>query len=390
MFRASESLSPFDYTLFSNILSEWESSSFLSSCFSIWQKYALSDNTPILTSLHVLSFNVRGFDLRWQEVLLLTSSFKFDILILLETGSTDISLCQRAFPNFMVYYQKGENRNGGVLVLARVGLQVIKVDCKLPNVCVIDIKADEELRVLGVYASDSRSWSWDELSPFVSNKCVLFGDFNVDLDQDSSKAEKLLRWADKNSLAPFVPNTPTSLRSNRVIDYAFAYGVNINIQTYKSNTTSDHLPIFSVIPFSTKQNLLDINIHWKVFSLFTDYAHSFWEEIWGEGSMDEIYKDYIRFLYLLRARCTLTFPLDRYRTAIPAGLRSFMSYVRALSFRQLKTRNPALKNKVSFFKKIVRKELKYLRSHQLSTMLHLRNTSAPISVSFWSKTKRYL
>ena len=345
LFRASESLSPFDYTLFSNILSEWESSSFLSS---IWQKYALSDNTPILTSLHVLSFNVRGFDLQWQEVLLLTSSFKFDILILLETGSTDISLCQRAFPNFMIYYQKGENRNGGVLVLVRVGLQVIKVDCKLPNVCVIDIKADKELCMLGVYASDSRSWSWDALSPFVSIKGILFGDFNVDLDQDSTKAEKLLRWADKNSLAPFVPDTPTSLRSNRVIDYAFVYGVNINIQTYKSNTTSDHLPTLSVIPFSAKQNLLGINIHWKVFSLFTDYPYSSWKEIWDKGSMDEIYKDHIRFLYLLRARCTLTFPLDRYRTAIPPELRLFMSYVRALSFRQLKTGNPALKNYVFF------------------------------------------
>ncbi|CAM4827013.1 unnamed protein product [Rotaria magnacalcarata] len=211
-----------------------------------------------------------------------------------------------------------------------MGIQVTKVDSKLPNVCAIDVKTDESLRIIGVYASDSRSWSWEEISPLITSKCVIFGDFNVDVFQDSNKSEKLLHWADMNSLAPFTPDTPTSLRSDRVIDYALARGVNINVQTYKCRTTSDHLPILSSIPVSIKQNLTDKNVHWKVFSLFSEYTSSFWEKSWDSKSIDDTYADYVKFLFLLSARCTVTFPLNKYRVAIPAEVRAFMSTKRFL------------------------------------------------------------
>jgi hypothetical protein len=83
----------------------------LSSCFSIWKSFLPREST-IENYLHVLSFNVRGLDLRIQEVLLLTSSFNFDILILLETGLMDFSFCRQAFSNFIIYYREGENSNG--------------------------------------------------------------------------------------------------------------------------------------------------------------------------------------------------------------------------------------------------------------------------------------
>jgi hypothetical protein len=41
----------------------------------------------------------------------------------------------------------------------------------------------------------------------------------------------MLCWPDKNVLASFTPDTPTSLRSNRIIDYAFASGMSLDIQT---------------------------------------------------------------------------------------------------------------------------------------------------------------
>ncbi|CAF1525178.1 unnamed protein product [Rotaria magnacalcarata] len=271
-----------------------------------------------------------------------------------------------------------------------MGIQVTKVDSKRPNVCAIDVKTDESLRIIGVYASDSRSWSWEEISPLITSKCVIFGDFNVDVFQDSNKSEKLLHWADMNSLAPFTPDTPTSLRSDRVIDYALARGVNINVQTYKCRTTSDHLPILSSIPVSIKQNLTDKNVHWKVFSLFSEYTSSFWEKSWDSKSIDDTYADYVKFLFLLSARCTVTFPLNKYRVAIPAEVRAFMSYVRALSFRQLRTKSSFLKNEVRRLRKIAKNKLSFFFSNQLSTMLRCRNTSAPISATFWSRTKRFL
>ena len=213
------------------------------------------------SSLHVLLFNVRGLSLRWQEILLLAPSLGFDVLILLEIGSIDLSFYQKIFNNFRMFHQTGERRNEGVLVLMKHDLLVKRLECKLANVCIIDIEGENVLRIIGVYAPESKSWTWDDLSLFLSKKCIIFGDFNVDIDCNGKKAEIFLDWADKNFLAPFAPNSSTSLRSDRVIDFALACGVNLDIQTYNGNTSSDHIPIISIIPILAKNKRLGRNIH---------------------------------------------------------------------------------------------------------------------------------
>ncbi|CAF4586909.1 unnamed protein product, partial [Rotaria socialis] len=248
-----------------------------------------------------------------------------------------------------MFYQKGENKFGGVLVMVRNFMQVKRVECSLPNVCVVDVKSEEEIRIVGVYASESRSWNWQQISPLLSENCVIYGDFNVDLEQDGSKAVGLLNWADSYFLAPFTPDNPTSLRSNRVIDYAFSNSAKIDIQTYKGNTTSDHYPILSVLSTKIKETVKGQTVHWKVFNLVTEYTFYFWEKYWSLNNLDMTYNDYVQFLRLLSARCTIFFPLSKYRVAIPAELRSFLSYVRALSFRQMRTKNIELKNHVRAF-----------------------------------------
>ncbi|CAF2066750.1 unnamed protein product [Rotaria magnacalcarata] len=289
-----------------------------------------------------------------------------------------------------MFYQKGENKNGGVLVLLKLDIQVTRIECKLPNVCILNIKGGEVLRIVGVYASESKSWTWDDLSQFLSRKCVVFGDFNVDIDHNGKKAETLLEWADTNFLASFTPDSPTSLRSARVIDYALASGLSIDIQIYNGNTTSDHTPIISVTPTKIKNKIIAKNVHWKVFSRFTEYTFSFWEEMWDLDNIDFVYNDYNRFLFLLSIRCTIVFPLEKYRPSIPVELRSFLSYIRALSFRQMRTESIELKTTVSSLRRVAKSELKSFFSFQLSLILHLRNTSSPAAVWFWSKCKKYL
>ncbi|CAF4285306.1 unnamed protein product, partial [Adineta steineri] len=171
-----------------------------------------------------------------------------------------------------------------------------------------------------VYAPDSRSWSWEDLSPFVNDKSVVYGDFNVDLEQDGVIADNLLNWADSLFLSPFVPDDPTSLKSDTKIDYAFSNITRIEIQTHKMKTTSDH-----------------------------KYTSQFWEKCWCFENVDVSYNDYIQFLSLLTARCTVTFPLSKYRIAIPPYIRCSMSYVRALSFRQKRTKSLDLKREAKRF-----------------------------------------
>ena len=389
LYLAKELLSDFDYSLLSEILLEWESCPLLSTCFSKW-KHSIPSNSSFENSLYILSFNVRGLELRIQEVLLLSLSFNFDILVLLETGVIDFSFCSQAFSNFNMYYQRGEISNGGVLIFVRNTLKSIRVCCSLPNVCVVDIFSDEEkVRLLGIYAPESRSWKWENISQYLAPKCVIYGDFNVDLKKDKMKAELLLEWADAHFLAPFVPDVPTSLRSDRTIDFALCCGFLIDIQAYEGNTTSDHKPILSIIPCSKSRNILGRNVHWKVFSFFCEYVYNYWEARWVQKNFNEVYNDYVTFLSLLITRCTKFFPLKKYRIAIPQELRAFLSYIRAITFRQIKTRDIFLKETVHNLRKIAKKEIKQFISTQVSLTLNMRHTSSPFSVAFWSKTKRF-
>ena len=378
--KAKDRLSSFDFNLFCEILQKWKSCLLLHSCFSLWQKAIPACDIRNPSSLRVLPFNVRGLDLRWQEVLLLISSFKFNILVLLETGVFDASFIQKIFSDYKSFYQKGEHRNGGVLVLVGNDLCVKRVTCNLPNVCVVDVKGDEDFRLLGVYAPDSKSWEWDYLSPFLSSGSIIFGDFNVDTMQDGSKADALLHWAGEHFLAHAIPNSSTSLRSSKVIDYAFMSGLNITIQSYDGNTTSDHFPIISTISMKFSNQRFGKNVHWKVFSLFSEFTFSFWEEKWNLSSLDNTYGDYIRFLSLLSTRCTTFFDMNAYRSAIPAELRSFLSFIRALSFRQARSKCPVLKKEVLCLRRIAKNELNRFFSSQLDRCLLQRYSSSPEAV----------
>jgi hypothetical protein len=77
--------------------------------------------------LNILCLNVRGIERRWGEVCLLSSSLRFDILVLGEVGRVDFSLVDAAFPNFRYFYQPGENAHGGVLVLIHNSIRASQV-----------------------------------------------------------------------------------------------------------------------------------------------------------------------------------------------------------------------------------------------------------------------
>jgi len=388
--KAYASLSSFDFHLFSDILLEWESCTLLDHCFSFWERFIPARNNLQINSLHILSFNVRGFEVRWNEVSLLCSSLNSDILILIETGDIDLSFAEKMFNTFRLYYQKGENKNGGVLIMIKSNIHSYRIKCLLPNVCAVEIIGDEVLRIIGVYAPESKSWIWDDLSHLLSQKCVFFGDFNVDLIQDGTKAVQLQDWADINFLISYLPKSATSKRSNRIIDYAFAYGTSLDIQVYKGKTTSDHRPILSVLPFKIVNRSLDRNIHWKVFSLFTEYTFSFWERRWNLDDIDKTYFEYNKFLFLLSIRCSTFFHSDRYRPAIPGELRSFLSYIRALSFRYIRANCSELRKQVIFLKKIAKDQVRKFFSFQLDVMIRFRNSSNSAGNSFWSKSKKFM
>lgn len=212
----------------------------------------------------------------------------------------------------------------------------------------------------------------------------------MDLAEDSAKENSLLSWADSVQLAPYVPAAPTSLRSSRTIDFALASGLPVSIQTYEGGTTSDHKPIISSVPWETSETKYARNVHWKVFSLFCEFVYSYWENRWHMNCLNEVYDDYVSFMSLLTDRCTSLFPLNKYQIALPRELRAFMSHTRALSFKQKRNKDTDLKNTVRLRRRYAKNELKLFLLNRFTSSVTARNCPSPSSVSFWSRTKKYM
>ncbi|CAF4870533.1 unnamed protein product, partial [Rotaria sp. Silwood1] len=140
-----------------------------------------------------------------------------------------------------------------------------------------------QLSLVAIYAPASKSWEWVDLSSFITNRCIITGDFNIDIEKDGDKAERLLEWMDTCSLGPFVPDSNTSLRSDRTIDYALAAGMNLSIQTSEDDTSSDHKPLLMVLACDTVLKRQGSRIIWSVFSLMLSYTYAFWEKVWNSG-----------------------------------------------------------------------------------------------------------
>lgn len=383
-------LSGFDFHLLTDIVKEWSSFATLQSGLKYWKSFHQECSYSSSSQLRVLLFNVRGLDKRCEEVLLLMEKYDFHCLVLIETGAFDMDHIRKSFINYKGYYQEGENSWGGVLMLVKNIIPVTRIKCDNPNICVIDLKLDQPCRLMGVYAPSSKSWDWDVLSRFIIDNSCLFGDFNVDLEakDDEKSAEKLIEWSTRNMLTPILPDSFTSLRSLRTIDYVFARGSPTTIQVCNEKTTSDHKPLISTVDCEIKESSMGSNTHWKVFQYFLSLTLEFWDNQSKISTMEEYYVNFITLLDALKTRCTLYFPIKKYRIAIPKELRAKLSYVRALSLRHKRTGDTSLMTKIKELRKLNRIELAQLREKKLANDLSQRYTGESSANIFWSKLKK--
>ena len=117
--------------------------------------------------------------------------------------------------------------------MIRNGISASRVTCPTPNVCTIDIHYEQTIRLIALYAPARKTWQWTDLSSLITGQCLVIGDFDIDLENNREKAERFFEWLDVYSLDPIIPDSNTSLRSDRIMDYALVAGVDLTIQTYE-------------------------------------------------------------------------------------------------------------------------------------------------------------
>ncbi|CAM4741603.1 unnamed protein product [Rotaria magnacalcarata] len=343
----------------------------------------------MLEIITALCFNVRGLDLRWGEVCLLVKQHLSDIIVLGEVGRVDIALISAALSNHNVFYQCGENAHGGVLVMVRKDISAVRVSCSLPSICALDLQFDQTIRLIAMYAPESKMWNWSDLTPLVTNCCMILGDFNIDIEQDGEKADRLLEWMDSCCLEPVVPDSNTSRRSDRTIDYAVTIGVDLTIQAYEGETTSDHKPLLGVLVGDKTSTDEGSRTIWPVFTLMLSYIFDYWEKEWDTESYDITYERFISFLILLKTRCQQHFSLNHARPSIPPNLVKILAQSRSLSFKAKRKGDIELRKEAHRLRNFARFELKNFQKEQLAKQLKERHLPGEASRLFWSKTKRH-
>ena len=387
--NARTTLTSNDFRLLSELLTDWHASSSLFDLFSKWKPTQKPAGNSAYLSLHILCFNVRGLDSRWGEVCLLARTHAFDIISLGEVGRVDFALIGGAFSNYKIFYQAGENAHGGVLVMIHTDIPATRVACSLPNVCTIDIYLEQTIRLIALYAPASKTWNWTDLSTYVTNQCMIMGDFNIDIETDGEKADQLLEWIDSCSLGPIIPDSNTSLRSERTIDYVLVAGVDLAIQTYEGFTSSDHKPLFGVLTCDTLGRCEGSRTTWSVYTLMLSYTSVYWENEWNKDQPDVTYERFLQFLALLSAKCTKYFPRKLARPSIPPYLVKLLAQSRSLSFKAKRKGDIRLREEARQLRNVARFELKRFQQYQLAEQLKERHAPGEGSRVFWSKTKRH-
>jgi hypothetical protein len=101
----------------------------LKELFSKWPPYKKTAAQSSFSFLYRLCFNVRGLDLRWDEVYLLSTTHRFYIMVLGEVGRWDSSILSPDLPNYPFFYQAGENSHGGLPIFICNGIATSRVPC---------------------------------------------------------------------------------------------------------------------------------------------------------------------------------------------------------------------------------------------------------------------
>ncbi|CAM4757246.1 unnamed protein product [Rotaria magnacalcarata] len=256
--------------------------------------------------------------------------------VLGEVGRVDFTLISAALSNNNVFYQSGENAHGGVLAMVRKDISAVGVSCSLPNICALDLQFDQTIRLLAVYVPESKTWNLTDLTPLVTNCCIILGDFNIDIEKDGEKADRVLKWMDSCCLGPVVLDFNASLRSDRTVDYAASIGVDLTIQAYEGDATSDYKPLLCVL-----------------------------------------------------ARCQQNSSLNHARPPIPQNHVKLLAQNRSLLFKAKRKGDIVLRKEAHCLRNLARFELKSFQKEQLAKQLKETHLPGETSRLFWNTTKKH-
>ena len=315
----------------SSLLNEWYTNRTLNTVLQQWESVNLAPSIIQKESLKILCYNVEGWGTRELEVIDLVYKVQASICIFTEVGEL-WNTCR--LPHFNAFYQKGTNKNGGVCIAVGKHLKATRVDINIPNTIVIDVSGlSEPVRIVGIYWPNSQKRTLDDIYSYIVEGTIITGDFNAAVKEWNSpltdkRGACVKEWIEENNLN-YIPSTShSSKRSLRNIDLSFS-----NITAISSETlhfgTSDHWPIvLSCENICFNSDSIFPHTNWRVFEAVLVLLQTFWKEEQKKNSIDEWYKQYIRFLAAVKNRVTQWKERDKFRPSLPGYIIEKLKQIR--------------------------------------------------------------
>lgn len=377
------------------IILEWYTAPTLNSILTKWHDHnnrnAMTVNNHS-TPMIFVAYNVQGLCTRSLEVTELINKVDASFIVCTEVGEI---WNKHPLPDYKMFYEKGTNKNGGVVVAVGKHLKAIKIETRMDNTVVVDIFGlNEPLRVIGIYWPEKQKRDINEISKLITENTIIAGDFNASVRQWNSPAtdkrgEIVEKWCRDNHLEYIEGTKNSSKRSLRNIDFTFANLPGITGETLDVGS-SDHRPLLYKSEFIRIETINSFEIvKWNHYEIVLGLLQEFWIEQARIMQSTEWYKYYSRFLAALKNRLTSWVEKDKWKPALPSAILEQLRVVRRIKNRLYKNHREEDRVILRHLEREVRKEISSYRESRWNSFLsNIQNNYGNDMTSFWKHLTR--
>jgi Reverse transcriptase (RNA-dependent DNA polymerase)/Endonuclease-reverse transcriptase len=352
-------LSKKQINILQDLVSEWTTTPTLENILGDWEKrrQLTSDMLNTTNDLSLLLLNISSLKRYLYDLFEVLNSLQVSIIVLNGTRNDVHTLKQfsRYLNNFKVFFQKGTNSFGGVLVAVHRSIPVQQVPDfqNQDNLIVLDIgSCSNKFQLATYYSPPTEKLPFNIFDDIIrrNNNSVLLGDLNAKHKSWSNSIENqkgrfLSEWLKENSFQVINKFIPTSTRSNAVIDLILT-PINMSSGSFSilPSIGSDHYPVVwsSSYKIPSKDRFIPIKrTYWTLYELFITFTSTFWDNL-SSIMLDktEFFCLYERFLSLTMSRLTYVSYCKSYKPSIPPQIVELIQLKRHYLYLVRRTKHP--------------------------------------------------
>ena len=320
------------------MIREWNEKICVSDLCLKWYKERPKNNVENL--LFVL-YNCECLSTHLSDIDIILNTHIPHVIILTGVGSRINNLPH--IPNYYWHSQKGTNSFGGVALLIQNSL-ISKVIERHDNFLLIELQVAQSNLIVGaIYVPPNSRPPFTLFETVKGKEFYLFGDFNAkhtswSCKSNNTSGNEIRIWLDENGYEGIFPNTPTSRRSDAIIDFGIGHSAEGWTVEVVDIGTSDHFPILYSSPLVVDKTYTYRKSNWKIFSFFLSCVFQYWNACVYNINEQEFFILFSNFLTAVWDRTSVYETFLKYRPPWPPYLVTLAKQVNSIRHKYCRTR----------------------------------------------------